>query len=68
MSKALTFEQGYVCAVATMLRQHGETVYARDLLQCIEPVNWKKIPPCDREIIEQCGLMKSATAGEKGEV
>ena len=52
----LTFEQGYICAVATLLRQHGETVYAKDLLACMCNVDWSKIDKYDIEALDQFGL------------
>ena len=55
-SKPLTFEQGYVCAVATLLRQHGEETMAKDLLGCIAP-DWASIDACDKEILALHGLL-----------
>ena len=53
------FEQGYICAVATLQRAHGETTYAKDLLRCLGEVNWQtiEIDPFDRAPLEQAGLI-----------
>ena len=56
-SEALTFEQGYVCAVATMLSQHGDSVCAKDMLGCMGNIDWSKIDEYDREIIKEYGLL-----------
>jgi hypothetical protein len=55
-SKPLTFEQGYVCAVATLLRQHGEETMAKDLLGCIAP-DWASMDAYDKEILALHGLL-----------
>ncbi len=59
--KPLTFEQGYVCAVATLLRMHGSEVEAKELLACMGSIDWKSIDEYDREIIKKHGLIKRKT-------
>lgn len=56
----LTFEQGYVCAVATLIRQHGAATMARDLMGCMPNVDWSKIDPTDREVMDQHGFIRPA--------
>lgn len=56
-SAPLTFEQGYVCAVANLLRDHGQTTMAGDLLRGIGNVDWSKIDPYDRDEIKRHGLL-----------
>jgi len=55
-SAPLTFEQGYICAVATLLRQHGEETIAKDLLCCVAP-DWSTIDDYDKEILQSHGLL-----------
>jgi hypothetical protein len=62
-SKPLTFEQGYVCAVATLLRQHGEETMAKDLLGCIAP-DWASIDAYDKEILSKHGLLPNGQFSE----
>jgi len=46
------FERGYVCAVAEIIRTHGEDVVAKDVLRGILPVNWRNIDEYDREALK----------------
>jgi hypothetical protein len=55
--ESLSFEQGYVCAVATLLRQHGASVYAKEMLRCIGKWDWSRIDPYDLEALEEHGLL-----------
>jgi hypothetical protein len=50
------FDRGYCCAVANILRTHGDTVIARDVLRANEPGDWNDIDTSDRDIIEKSGL------------
>lgn len=59
-SAPLTFEQGYVCAVATLLRQHGETTIAKDVMGCMPNVDWSKIDPFDKEAFAEYGLLPNS--------
>lgn len=54
----LTFEQGYVCAVATLIRQHGEPAIAKDLLGCISIKDWSEIDQYDQEPLKKHSLIK----------
>lgn len=58
------FCKGYICAVSTLLRQHGKDTYAKDLLGCIGLVDWRKIPEYDREPLRKAGLIKPAPTEE----
>lgn len=50
------FDRGYCCAVANIVRTHGDTVIARDVLRANEPGDWNDIDASDRDIIEQSGI------------
>lgn len=56
-SAPLTFEQGYICAVANLLRDHGARCYARDLLRSVPNTDWSAIDPYDRSEIKRHGLL-----------
>ena len=47
------FDRGYCCAVANILRTHGDSLIARDVLRANEPGDWNDIDTEDRDIIEQ---------------
>jgi hypothetical protein len=47
------FDRGYCCAVAEILRTHGESVIAKDVLMANEPNSWGDIDTQDLEIINQ---------------
>jgi hypothetical protein len=47
------FERGYVCAVAEIIRTHGEDVVAKDVLRGVLPINWKKIDKYDRDALKE---------------
>jgi hypothetical protein len=62
----LTFEQGYVCAVANLLRDHGAVTEARDLLGGMPDIDWPTIDPYDRDQIKRHGLFPNTpTRGAK---
>jgi hypothetical protein len=46
------FERGYVCAVAEIIRTHGEDVVAKDVLRGILPINWRNIDEYDRKTLK----------------
>ena len=46
------FERGYVCAVAEIIRTHGEDVVAKDVLRAVLPINWTKIDEYDRNALK----------------
>ena len=54
------FTQGYVCAVATLVKAHGAGTEAKDLLNCIK-VDWRTIEKYDRDILKKAGLIKPST-------
>ena len=64
--KELTFDQGYVCAVATLLRNHADTTAAKELLACVNP-DWSEIDEYDREIITKFGLCPNVPDQQRGE-
>ena len=51
------FFQGYVCAVATLIRQHDEHVAARDMMRCLstdmEVLKSHGCDPEDLRVIDQ---------------
>jgi hypothetical protein len=51
-----TFNQGYVCAVANIVKMHGEDSIARDVLRGAGRIDWSEIDQYDREILEKVGL------------
>jgi hypothetical protein len=53
-----SFESGYICAVAQILRLHGDVTMAKDVLQGVGPakVNWNEVAPEDRFVLEKFGL------------
>jgi hypothetical protein len=57
--KPIPWESGYICAVATMLRQHGEAGMAEDALLQIgmRNIDPRKINDFDQEILRQHGLI-----------
>lgn len=58
------FQDGYICCVANMLRQHGDTVIAKDALRCIGKLDKKTIEPYDREELERQGFLKQENEDE----
>lgn len=52
------FTDGYVCAVANIIRTHGETTIAKDVLGGCEPTKrqWCSIEPYDRDLLAEHGL------------
>ena len=55
------YEEGYICAVANILRLHDETVIARYVLNQISPnsFNFSEIADKDREIIIKSGIFNN---------
>jgi hypothetical protein len=67
-SAPLTFEQGYICAVANLLRAHDQPTMAADLIKGMD-VDWSKIDPYDRDEIKRYGLLPNTKlTGPKGPV
>ena len=54
----LAFTQGYICAVASLVKMHGEDTMAKDLLGGIGKVDWKNIDEYDRNILREAGLLR----------
>jgi len=54
----VAFEQGYICAVATLLRTHGSWQEAKDVLNCIKLPDKSDIAPEDYAILKEHGLVK----------
>lgn len=47
------FSQGYICAVATLMRNHGEETYVKELLGCLgESEKQLKKLGCERYDLE----------------
>ena len=53
------FRDGYFCAVANILRTHGEDVVARDVLRGFGAVDIENLNPDDFEVLKQYGLETS---------
>jgi hypothetical protein len=47
------FTDGYICAVATLVRQHDETGMAADLLRELGRVDLRKVDAFDRPMIRK---------------
>lgn len=63
---AQAFDQGYACAVANIIRTHGEDGIARDVLSCNRP-DPKYIEESDREVLERAHLLSRRRRARKGE-
>lgn len=51
------FMQGYICAVATLVSQHGNATQARNLLESFGKVDWDHIDEIDKERLREAGLI-----------
>jgi hypothetical protein len=51
------FMQGYVCAVATLVHQHGNSTEARNLLESFGFVDWNDIDQIDKDRLREAGLI-----------
>lgn len=51
------FIQGYVCAVATLVKAHGEDTYGAELLRCIGAFTKQDVCEYDWNILRQAGLV-----------
>ena len=56
MKRRLTFQDGYICAVAEIIRTHDLPTVAKDVLKGLGKVDWSKIEPEDRELLQKHGL------------
>jgi hypothetical protein len=53
------FVQGYVCAVAEIVRLHGQETVARDVLKGLgKGVDWSGIDECDIETLRDASLIE----------
>lgn len=52
-----SFTQGYICAVANLIRLHDQPGMAEGLLSEIAPVDWRSIDAYDRKILRDAGLV-----------
>lgn len=52
----VTFTQGYVCAVATMVQLFDRPSMAEELLKEVQPIDWRKIDQFDRNAIKKAGI------------
>ena len=50
---------GYLCAVATLLLQHGDRGYAKDLIRCVNLPPDNDIEEVDRMVLKEHGLLES---------
>ena len=57
------FTRGYVCAVAEIIRSHGEDIIAGDVLIAAGLVDWSKIDAADREVLAKAGLAPQPSEG-----
>jgi hypothetical protein len=58
ISNTVDWVAGYICAVATLLRNHADDVAARELLDCIDLPPAEDVIDTDREILIQFGFLK----------
>ena len=61
----LTFEQGYVCAVAELVRTHNQPTIASDVLRALGKIDWSKIDDFDRKPLEDVGLLNNTNQDRK---
>jgi len=52
------FDRGFICAVACILRLHGERQIAKDVLLNAGNIDWATISEFDLEPIQAAGLIK----------
>ena len=50
--RAIAFDQGFILAVAEIMRQHGEDVIAKDVLRANRPDCWDHIDGYDMEALK----------------
>lgn len=50
------FEQGYICAVANIIRTHDEPTIAKDVLAAQMPKDWSKVDKLDYQTLHKAGL------------
>lgn len=50
------FEQGYICAVANIIRTHDAPTIAEDVLACQTPDDWSKVNDYDYKTLRAAGL------------
>jgi hypothetical protein len=54
----VAFDQGYVCAVADIIKSHGDETLARDVLMGLGPVDWTKIDKRDLDTLLEAKLVE----------
>jgi hypothetical protein len=52
----LTFQDGYICAVANIIRTHDDPVIAKDVLKALGKVDWSKVEPDDHTLLREYKL------------
>lgn len=55
-SSGSAFTQGYVCAVAEIIRTHDEPTIAQDVLRGAGKVDWDCIDDYDKATLQKAGL------------
>jgi len=66
LAKTPTFEQGYVLAVAEIVRTHDNIRIARDVLRGIGEVDWATIDEADIKTLTEAGLVMKAPKRRQG--
>lgn len=61
------FDQGYVCAVANIIRTHREDVIAKDVLAAAGVIDWTLIAAEDLKVLREAGLAPRKRRIETGE-
>ena len=51
------FNQGYICAVANILRMHDYPQVAKDVLEGAGVVDWSEIDEGDKAVLRKAGLI-----------
>lgn len=59
------FAQGFICAIATVLRQHDQHVAAEDALKGAVQIDRKDIDPFDLEMLDKYDLTHLVTREPK---
>lgn len=55
-ARARAFNQGFVCACATIVNEHGADTIAKDALRNVGEINWDDIDEFDKAILRRVGL------------
>ena len=57
MKPLTSFERGYICAVANLVKAHDAIVEAKELLNALGPIDWRQVEPYEHRILRERGLI-----------